>query len=80
MSEGLTQQPPWALVFQPEKGEHFRLVCAGLCSVLSDSVSQEQGSPLKEEEGRGPMGVRPELGLAGGRGFVELLLKAKSKI
>ena len=70
MSEGLTQRPPWALVFQPEKGGHFRLVCAGLCSALSDPVFQEQGSPVEEEEPWGPMGVRPELGLAGGHGFV----------
>ena len=70
MSEGLTQRPPWALVFQPEKGGHFRLVCAGVCSALSDPVSQEQWSPVEEEEGRGPMGVRPGLGLAGGHGFV----------
>lgn len=56
MSEGLTQRPSWALVFQPEKGGHFRLVCASLCSALNDPVSWERGSPVEEEEGRGPHG------------------------
>lgn len=78
MSEGVAQQPPWTVVFQRENGGHFRLACAGLCSVPRDPVSWEQGSP-GEEEGRGHLGVRPELGLAGGDGLVRLHLTGQRK-
>ena len=50
----------------------------GLCSVPRDPVSREQGSP-GEEEGRGHLGVRPELGLAGGDGLVQLHLTGQRK-